>query len=271
MTETTMHKAQPEPADDHVTDGHLTLQPPRWFSVRRLIAAVDHWPSPMWTLRLGLHLTIATIPLTAISAHVFGWISLHTIAIYVMPPLLAAVAALVLVRPHRSDRVVLAGFLWGLLACAGYDAFRLPSIYGLHLWNDFFGSVGGWATGSESDYLVGYLWRYVGDGGGIAIVFFALAATLRVSSWPRRWVLTFAVGYGVFPVWAGLVLTDLFAPEGRELFPLSATTLALSLIGHLIYGLILGYGYWASRAHETWWPLRLTVPAEPHSPRISAI
>jgi hypothetical protein len=29
------------------------------------------------------------------------------------------------------------------------------------------------------------------------------------------------------------------------LFPLNATTLALSLAGHLIYGAILGYGLWA--------------------------
>jgi hypothetical protein len=29
------------------------------------------------------------------------------------------------------------------------------------------------------------------------------------------------------------------------LFPLNATTLAVSLAGHLIYGAILGYGLWA--------------------------
>ncbi|MGH3430520.1 MAG: hypothetical protein ACRDQZ_23635, partial [Mycobacteriales bacterium] len=115
------------------------------------------------------------------------------------------------------------------------------------------------------------LWRYVGDCGGIAVAFFALAAALRIGSWSRRWVLTLAVGYGMFPVWTGLVLTDLFAPKGRELFPLSLTTLALSLIGHLIYGLILGYGYWASRAHEAWWPLNLTAHAELPSARTSAI
>jgi hypothetical protein len=148
--------------------------------------------------------------------------------------------------------------------------FRLPSIYGMHLWNDFFGSVGGWAMESNSNYLVGYLWRYVGDGGGIAVAFFSHAATLRIASWPRRWVLIFAVGYGVCPVWAGLVLTDLLAPKGRELFSLSATTLALSLIGHLIYGLILGCGYWASRVQETRWPLNLAAHVELHSAKTSA-
>jgi hypothetical protein len=40
---------------------------------------------------------------------------------------------------------------------------------------------------------------------------------------------------------------------------MSATTLTVSLIGHLIYGLVLGYGYWVLRHHEAVWPLRLTA------------
>lgn len=216
-------------------------------------------PSVWWTLRLGVHLAVAGIPLLAISADVFGLVRLQTVAIWVLLPLLAVLATVVFADPHPSDRVVLIGFLCGLVACAAYDAFRLPTIYVMHLWGDFFGSVGGWATGSESNYLVGYLWRYIGDGGGIAITFFALAATLRVASWPRRRVIALAVGYAVCPVWTGLVVTDLLAPTGRELFPISATTLTVSLIGHLIYGLVLGYGYWIFRHHETSWPLRLTT------------
>jgi hypothetical protein len=43
------------------------------------------------------------------------------------------------------------------------------------------------------------------------------------------------------------VLTDGLAPAERALFPLNATTLALGLAGHLIYGAILGYGLWHHR------------------------
>jgi hypothetical protein len=43
------------------------------------------------------------------------------------------------------------------------------------------------------------------------------------------------------------VLTDGLAPAGRALFPLDATTLALSLAGHLVYGAVLGYGLWLSQ------------------------
>jgi hypothetical protein len=269
---TTIQPVQPDAAHDHQTGEPIALQPQQrriGFSVGRL-NVLARLPAPMWLVRLFLYLAVASIPVLAISTHVLGWVSLHTIEIYLLAPLLVALAALVLVRPDRSDKVVLAGFLWGLLACAGYDAFRLPTIYGLHWWGDFFGSVGGWAVGSESNYLVGYLWRYIGDGGGIAIAFFAVAATLRIGSWSRWQVLAFGVSYGVFPVWSGLILTDLFAPPGRELFSLSLTTLTVSLVGHLIYGLILGYGYWVSRALETHWPLSLTAGARLYPTRTSS-
>lgn len=263
MTTMTIQKVQPDAAHDHHTTRQSPQQRQIGFSVGRR-NVVARLPGPMWLVRLHLYLAVGSIPVLGISAHVLGWVSLSIIDLYVLAPLLVVLAALVLVRPDRSDKVALAGFLWGLVACAGYDAFRLPTIYGLHLWGDFFGSVGGWAMGSESNYLVGYLWRYIGDGGGIAIAFFAVAATLRIGSWPRWQVIALGVAYGVFPVWSGLILTDLFAPPGRELFPLSLTTLTVSLIGHLIYGLILGYGYWVSRAVEAYWPFSLTARTEVH-------
>lgn len=145
------------------------------------------------------------------------------------------------------DRIAFAGFAWGLVACAGYDFFRLPNVYVFHLWGDFFGRIGGWATGTSSNYLAGYLWRYLGDGAGIGVVVFIQAAVIGVSSWPRRQVVGLTVAFAVFPVWAGLVLTDALAPAGRALFPLNATTLVLSLAGHLIFGTILGYGLWVSQ------------------------
>jgi hypothetical protein len=187
------------------------------------------------------------------------------VALAILLPLLVGLAALVIGRPHPSDRLLLAGFLWGLVACAAYDAVRLPTIYGFHWWNDFFGSVGGWATDTKASLPVGYFWRYVGDGGGIAVAFFALAASLGAAAWPRRKTIAFGVAYAVCPVWIGLVVTDLLAPHGRELFPLSPLTLVLSLAGHLIYGLLIAVGYVHCRRLETAWPvsLRSSVPRRP--------
>lgn len=216
-----------------------------------------------WYARLHLHLAVASIPVLAISAHVFMSVSLRSVGLGVLLPLLALLAALVVVRPHASDRVLLAGFLWGLVACAGYDAVRLPTVYAFHWWHDFFGAVGGSATGTRSNFIVGYLWRYLGDGGGIAVAFFALAATLGAQAWSRRITVLAGVVYAVCPVWTGLILTDALAPRGRELFPLSPATLALSVGGHLVYGAILGFGYWKSRRLEAVWPLRRGAPRKP--------
>lgn len=211
-------------------------------------------------MRLHLHLALASIPVLAISAHVLWSVSLRFVALAVLAPLAVLLAGVVVGRPHPSDRLLLVGFLWGLAACAGYDAFRLPTIYGLHWWRDFFGSVGGWATDSRSNFFVGYLWRYLGDGGGIAAAFFALAASLGAGAWPRRRAIGLGVLYAVCPVWTGLIVTDLLAPRGDELFPLTPATLSLSLGGHLVYGLLVGLGCWNCRHLEALWPVRLAVP-----------
>lgn len=197
--------------------------------------------------RFCLYLVLASTPLLAISGEVFGVVSLHAVSLVLLFPLLGVLAVLVALRPDDIDRTAFTGFAWGIAACAGYDSFRLPTVYGFHLWGDFFGRIGGWATGTSSSYLAGYLWRYLGDGAGIGVVVFLLAGALGVSSWPRRRVVWSAVAFAVFPVWTGLVVTDGLAPAGRELFPLDATTLVLSLVGHLVFGAILGIGLWLAQ------------------------
>ena len=244
----------------HPSQSRSTQRQPSLTPFR--IAQVKSDPGRAWHARLQVHLAVAAIPVLAISAHVFTSVSLVTVSLAVLVPLLVVSAAFVLGRPHVSDRLLLAGFLWGLVACAGYDACRLPTIYLFHWWADFFGSVGGWATGTKSSFLVGYVWRYVGDGGGIAVAFFALMATIGASVWSRRATIACAVAYAVFPVWSGLVLTDLLAPRGHELFPLTLTTLALSLMGHLVYGAIMGFGYWKSHDLEVLWPVRIRTSPE---------
>ena len=220
-------------------------QTPRPAAVPQLLEAIrPKIPNP---LRFGLHLVLASTPLLAISGAVFGVVSLRAVAALFLLPLLGILAALVIFKPTGIDRTALAGFGWGVVACAGYDLFRLPNVYVFHLGGDFFGRIGGWATGTSSNYAAGYLWRYLGDGAGIGVVVFLQAAVIGMSSWPRRRVIGFTIAFAVCPVWAGLVLTDGLAPAGRALFPLNATTLALSLAGHLIYGAILGYGLWASQ------------------------
>ena len=67
-----------------------------------------------------------------------------------------------------------------------------------------------------------------------------------------------------------LLRLHLIAPGGHELFPLTLTTLALSLVGHLIYGAIMGFGYWKSRELEVLWPVRVGTSPESRTSRLSS-
>jgi hypothetical protein len=115
-------------------------------------------------------------------------------------------------------------------------------------------------TDSRTGAIVGYLWRYFGDGGGIGIAFFLIALALGLQHRSSRTVLLAFVTFAVFPVWAGLIGTVALSERGqRDMFPLTPTTITLSLIGHLIFGLVLGLGFLRARGrlaqHWPWPPL----------------
>ncbi len=210
-------------------------------------------------LRVGLHLLLAALPLLAISAHVFGLITMNWSAALLVVPLATAIVALSIFAPHPEERVILHGFLWGMLACALYDVFRLDTVYMLGWWADFIPTMGTWIVGDGASKTagawVGYLWRYLGDGGGIGVTFFVGAAFVGLQHRPPKQVVGAAVAFAVFPVWAGLIATVWLAPRGQSLmFPLTPVTITLSLIGHLIFGLIMGLGFVKTRSAQRYWP-----------------
>ena len=112
--------------------------------VPQLMEAIrERMPNPV---RFGLYLVLASTPLLAISGEVFGVVSLRAVSTLFLFPLLGVLAVLVIFKPAGIDRTALAGFAWGIVACAGYDLFRLPNVYVFHLWGDFFGRIGGWGN-----------------------------------------------------------------------------------------------------------------------------
>src|SRR6478672_8363126 len=53
-----------------------------------------------------------------------------------------------------------------------------------------------------------------------------------------------AMGFAVVPMWAGLIATVALAPCGEDLmFPLNPATVTITLVGHLIFGLVLGLAF----------------------------
>jgi hypothetical protein len=192
-------------------------------------------------VRGGVLVVAGALPVLSISLAVFGVLPMTASARYLVVPFLLAAVVLVAAGSVESRRAVV-GFLAGLVAVSAYDAVRMPLVF-LHIWPDFIPRIGGWVLGTgHPDAALGYLWRYVGDGGGIGLVFF-LAFGVLAPAWQERLrphSVAVGVAYGIF-VWTGLIATIGLSHRGPELlFPLTPTSLALSLLGHLIYGGVLG-------------------------------
>lgn len=89
---------------------------------------------------------------------------------------------------------------------------------------------------SQPNWMVGYLWRYLGDGGFMGMAFTVGYCALK----PRVDSRIAGLGFGV-AIWLCLIGTLVLAPHGQEmLFRVTAITLSLSLLGHLIYGAAIG-------------------------------
>jgi len=195
-------------------------------------------------------------PILAIPAYVSGLVDLHDAARFLVTPM-GLIAVGLALGHSREAAWAMRGMLAGLLAVTAYDALRMPLVY-FDIWPDFIPRLGGWIVGSDDPHVVvGYLWRYIGDGGGIGLVFFlacAIAGFRRGTPLGRHSV-ALGIGYGVF-VWSGLIGTVLLLDAGPAmLFELTFTSVSLSLLGHLIYGSILGLCYRWSINQE---------PAEPN-------
>jgi len=217
-----------------------------------------------WMLaRLLFVLTLSGMPILAISVDVFGIVPQRVSAIMIVA-MLAGVFAIMTIWPHRTDVIVGRALVAGMVACAVYDAFRLFAVHVLGWMGDFIPAMGSWITGdgeTAGSAIVGYVWRYLGDGGGLGVAFYLVALAIGLDRYRARTIVLAAVSYAVFPVWAGLIATVALAPRGEELmFRLTPTTLATTLIGHLIFGVVLGVAFVRTQrdrqaVHWPWPPL----------------
>lgn len=241
-------------------------------SVRQRYVDLDRVAGPpsVWGLaRIGLVLALAAMPILAIPVEVFGMASQNVSSIVVIV-LTAVLATLVVFLPHRTDMIVGRGLIAGMVACILYDAARLFAVHVLGLMGDFIPVMGSWVT-TEPDTAgaaaVGYIWRYIGDAGGLGVAFFVVAFALGVDRWRNIHAVLFSVAFAVFGAWAGLITTVAIAPRGEEMmFPLNATTFTITLVGHLIFGLVLGLAFLkAPRGQERsdwpWTPVLETAAA----------
>lgn len=188
------------------------------------------------------------MPILAIPAHTFGWLDIAWTAAVLVVPTAFTFFFFAILFESKALTLAMRGLATGLVAVALYDLARFLFIY-MGVLDEFFGTLGGLITGNGEEHLfVGYIWRYIGDGGGIGVVFFVVATVLWCSPSfsmlllreRQFYMMMFGIGYGIF-VWLGLMATVTFSPGGPGLLftPTLAPTLA-TLAGHIIYGAVLG-------------------------------
>jgi hypothetical protein len=210
----------------------------------QLSALPEHRRAIISVLQISFFSVVGAAPVLSIPIHTMGAVDIHDTARFFVVPATIIVVALFFTKSAESVWA-LRGLIAGLVAVTAYDALRLPfALAGV--WPDFIPRLGGWISSAAGEnFLIGYLWRYPGDGGGMGVVFFLVCAIAGITPESKlgKHVITLGVGYGVF-IWSGLIATvTLIDAASTMIFRATPTLLVLSLLGHLVYGSVLGYCY----------------------------
>lgn len=194
-------------------------------------------PPPIVKISIKLSLVcvlVGLLPLSCIALHVLGMLPLSESALMLALPGYFVLVVIGLINPSIG-KLVLRGWFIGLVAVALYDCSRIPFIFAG--WNDFVPHIGDWLFEQQgSNQLIGYFWRYAGNGGGLGITFLFLMQLFKKPQ-PTIWP---GIIFGLL-VFSCLMLTLLIAPQGEALmFEITPFTFMASMIGHIIFGGVLG-------------------------------
>jgi hypothetical protein len=174
------------------------------------------------------------LPVSSIALHCAGVLALnHCLLFLVIPAFILAFTTAAI--NTRIFTLAFRGWISGVVAVALYDLSRVPFI--LAGWEDFIPHITEWLTGSDDHaFLIGYAWRYIGNGGGLGIVFFLLADHF---GW-KKYIVSNGVSFGLL-VFASLVTMLIFLPESQQLmFKITPLSFFGGMIGHIVYGYVLG-------------------------------
>jgi hypothetical protein len=142
-----------------------------------------------------------------------------------------AVMTLVGLRYPAWGKRALLGLVAGMIATGIYDILRIGLMFA-GLWGDPIPSIGQLALNDpDTPWYWGYVWRFVGNGGGMGVAFAML---------PWRGV-KLGIAYGS-AICLGLVGLLYFWPVSQQhFFALTPLTAAGGMAGHWVYGAVLGY------------------------------
>jgi len=176
------------------------------------------------------YLAFGFFAITSLGAALAGLVPLPYLFRFAVIPAYAIMALIGLCYPAWGKRALL-GLLAGIIATGVYDILRIGLMFA-GLWGDPIPSIGRLATGDPNiGWYWGYVWRFVGNGGGMGIAFAML---------PWRGV-KLGIAYGT-AVCLGLVAILYYFPVAQvHFFALTPPTAAGGMAGHWIYGAVLGW------------------------------
>ncbi len=201
------------------------------FSIKKLQLSQDT------LIRLTIFV-LGFAPIASLSLSAFNLIPLYVSGPVIVLPAIAGVVALGLMFRQYAP-IVVRGFLLGLMAVFLYDLTCRFPFMAMGVWQDFIPKIGNYLLHREHvHWCVGYLWRYIGNGGGMGLAFYAVYPLLIRRVRPLKAGLVYGVA-----IFCGLLVTIYLSPSGRTyLFDPKPLTALLGLLGHVVFGLTLGYG-----------------------------
>jgi hypothetical protein len=196
----------------------------------KLLAAIRMLLSNPSVFPRVFYLAFGFAAITSLGASLAGLAQLPYLFHFAVIPAYAIMALIGLRYPAWGKRALL-GLLAGMIATGVYDILRIGLMFA-GLWGDPIPSIGRLATGDPNiAWYWGYVWRFVGNGGGMGVAFAML---------PWRGV-KLGIAYGT-AVCLGLVAILYFFPVAQlHFFALTPPTAAGGMAGHWVYGAVLGW------------------------------
>jgi hypothetical protein len=177
-----------------------------------------------------LYLALGFAAITSLGVALAGFVPLPYGLRYAVVPAVAVMVLLSLRYPAWGKRALI-GLVAGMIATGIYDILRIGLLFA-GLWGDPIPSIGRLALADpDADPIWGYVWRFVGNGGGMGLAFAML---------PWRGV-RLGIAYGS-AICLGLVGLLYFWPVSQQhFFALTPLTAAGGMAGHWVYGAVLGW------------------------------
>ena len=181
--------------------------------------------------RLGLIFIAGMLPISSVALHALGWVPIRWMIIPNI--MMMSVCCFHLFNSAQLYKPIRNGWISGLVAVLLYDMSRIPFIYAG--WEDFIPGLGGWISGTQENFTTGYMWRYFGNGAGLGLGFAILNYVFSF-----RKLISAGLVYGI-AVFLMLDIVLLLSENAQEMmFELTPLTMAGSLVGHAMYGIVLG-------------------------------